>query len=81
MLGTSVLPFGAGLLVLLAAVVTFTRTGGAILLTAATAVSHDLYGKLLAPGAGDRARVRAARGSVVLFSAIPVALGKTGTKT
>ena len=74
MLGTSVLPFGAGLLVLLAAVVTFTRTGGAILLTAATAVSHDLYGKLLAPGAGDRARVRAARGSVVLFSAIPVAV-------
>jgi Na+/proline symporter len=74
MLGTSILPFGVGLIVLLAAVVTFTRTGGAILLTAASAVSHDLYGKLLNPGAGDRARVRAGRLAVVLFSAIPVAL-------
>ena len=74
MLGTSVLPFGAGLLVLLAAVVTFTRTGGAILLTAASAVSHDLYGKLLAPQASEAARVRAGRIAVVLFSAIPVVL-------
>ena len=74
MLGTSVLPFGAGLLVLLAAVVTFTRTGGAILLTAASAVSHDLYGKLLAPQASEAARVRAGRIAVVFFSAIPVVL-------
>ncbi len=74
MLGTSILPFGTGLLVLLAAVVTFTRTGGAILLTAASAVSHDLYGKLLAPDASERARVRAGRFAVVLFSSIPVAL-------
>jgi SSS family transporter len=74
MLGTSVLPFGAGLLVLLAAVVTFTRTGGAILLTAASAVSHDLYGRLLAPQASEAARVRAGRIAVVLFSAIPVVL-------
>jgi len=74
MLGTSILPFGAGLLVLLAAVVTFTRTGGAILLTAAAAVSHDLYGKLLVPEASDRAKVRAGRLAVVLFSAIPVLL-------
>jgi Na+/proline symporter len=74
MLGTSVLPFGTGLLVLLAAVVTFTRTGGAILLTASSAVSHDLYGKLFVPGASDRAKVRAARTAVVFFSAIPVAL-------
>jgi Na+/proline symporter len=74
MLGTSILPFAPGLLVLLAAVVTFTRTGGAILLTAAAAVSHDLYGRLLAPDASDRARVRAARVAVVFFSAIPLAL-------
>jgi Na+/proline symporter len=74
MLGTSVLPFGVGLLVLLAAVVTFTRTGGAILLTAASAVSHDLYGKLLVRGASDRAKVRAGRIAVVFFSAVPVAL-------
>jgi Na+/proline symporter len=74
MLGTSILPFGAGLLVLLAAVVTFTRTGGAILLTAASAVSHDLYGRLLAPHASERAKVRAGRLAVVCFSAIPVAL-------
>ena len=74
MLGTSILPPGIGLLVLLAAVVTFTRTGGAILLTAAAAVSHDLYGKLLVPDATDRAKVRAGRIAVVLFSAIPVAL-------
>jgi Na+/proline symporter len=74
MLGTSILPAGIGLLVLLAAVVTFTRTGGAILLTAASAVSHDLYGKLLDPNASDSAKVRAGRMAVVLFSAIPVAL-------
>ena len=74
MLGTSILPFSAGLLVLLAAVVTFTRTGGAILLTAAAAVSHDLYGRLLAPDASERAKVRAGRVAVVFFSAIPVAL-------
>jgi Na+/proline symporter len=74
MLGTHILPFGVGLLVLLAAVVTFTRTGGAILLTAASAVSHDLYGKLLVPTASDRAKVRAGRIAVVLFSAVPVAL-------
>ena len=74
LLGTSILPFGIGLLVLLAAVVTFTRTGGAILLTAASAVSHDLYGKLLNPGASDRGKVRAGRIAVVLFSALPVVL-------
>src|SRR5206468_9275616 len=74
MLGTSILPFGTGLLVLLAAVATFTRTGGAILLTAASAVSHDLYGKLLVPDASDRSKVRAGRIAVILFSAVPVAL-------
>lgn len=73
-LGMSVLPAAIGQLVLLAAVVTFTRTGGAILLTVASAVSHDLYGALLAPNASDRARVMVSRAAVVTFSAIPVAL-------
>jgi SSS family transporter len=73
-LGTSLLPAWIGLLVLLAAVVTFTRTGGAILLTVASAVSHDLYGKLLRPAASDRAKVLAGRIAVIAFSAIPVAL-------
>jgi Na+/proline symporter len=73
-LGMSVLPPWMGLLVLLAAVVTFTRTGGAILLTVASAVSHDLYGELLRPEASDRAKVRAGRLAVLTFSAIPVAL-------
>ncbi len=49
-LGMSILPPWIGLLVLLAAVVTFTRTGGAILLTVASAVSHDIYVEV------DRAR-------------------------
>ncbi|HXV85853.1 MAG TPA: sodium:solute symporter family protein, partial [Gemmatimonadales bacterium] len=74
MLGLSVLPPGLGLLVLLAAVVTFTRTGGAILLTVASAVSHDLYAELLRPGASERARVLVGRVSVLVFSAIPVVL-------
>jgi len=74
MLGMSVLPFWIGLLVLVAAVVTFSRTGGAILLTVSAAVSHDLYGRLLAPEATDRAKVRVGRLAVVLFSAIPVML-------
>lgn len=73
-LGMSLLPGWLGLLVLLAAVVTFTRTGGAILLTAASAVSHDLYGKLLRPGSSDRSRVLVSRLAVVVFSAIPVGL-------
>lgn len=73
-LGMSVLPPAIGLLVLLAAVVTFTRTGGAILLTVASAVSHDLYAELVSPGASDRAKVLASRLAVVTFSAIPVAL-------
>jgi Na+/proline symporter len=73
-LGMSVLPSWMGILVLLAAVVTFTRTGGAILLTVAAAVSHDLYGELVRPGASDRAKVRASRLAVITFSAIPVAL-------
>lgn len=73
-LGMSILPPWIGILVLLAAVVTFTRTGGAILLTVASAVSHDLYGKILRPDASDRAKVRAGRLAVVTFSAIPVAL-------
>lgn len=74
MLGMSVLPFWIGLLVLLAAVVTFSRTGGAILLTVSAAVSHDLYGPFVAPGASDRAKVRVGRLAVVLFSAIPMVL-------
>lgn len=73
-LGMSILPPGLGILVLLAAVVTFTRTGGAILLTVASAVSHDLYAELIRPGASERARVLAGRLAVVTFSAIPVAL-------
>lgn len=73
-LGMSVLPPAIGLLVLLAAVVTFTRTGGAILLTVASAVSHDLYAELISPGASERAKVLASRLAVVTFSAIPVAL-------
>jgi Na+/proline symporter len=73
-LGLSVLPFWTGMLVLLAAVVTFTRTGGAILLTVASAMSHDIYGKLLRPGASEQAKVRAARISVLAFSFVPVAI-------
>src|SRR5688572_26697285 len=73
-LGMSILPPWIGLLVLLAAVVTFTRTGGAILLTVASAVSHDIYGKLLRPKSSERARVLASRLAVITFSAIPVAL-------
>lgn len=73
-LGMQVLPPWIGLLVLLAAVVTFTRTGGAILLTVAAAVSHDIYGELIKPDASDRTKVLVSRISVVAFSAIPVAL-------
>ncbi len=73
-LGMSILPPWMGLLVLLAAVVTFTRTGGAILLTVASAVSHDIYVKLFRPDATERTKVLASRLAVLTFSAIPVAL-------
>lgn len=71
-LGMQLLPRGIGVLVLLAAVVTLTRTGGAILLTTASAVSHDLYAKLLRPQASDREQVFVGRMSVIFFSTIPV---------
>jgi len=74
MLGMSILPYWIGLLVLMAAVVTFTRTGGAILLTVASAMSHDLYAKLLSPNATEAAKVRAGRIGVIVFSIIPVFL-------
>ena len=74
MLGMSILPFWIGLFVLMAAVVTFTRTGGAILLTVASAMSHDLYAKLMVPNASERAKVLAGRIAVVTFSVIPVML-------
>ena len=74
MLGMSILPFWIGLFVLMAAVVTFTRTGGAILLTVASAMSHDLYAKLMVPNATERAKVLAGRIAVVTFSVIPVVL-------
>jgi SSS family transporter len=73
-LGMSVLPPWIGLFVLLAAVVTFTRTGGAILLTVASAVSHDIYAELLRPQASEKAKVFASRTAVVTFSVIPVLL-------
>jgi Na+/proline symporter len=72
MLGMSVLPLWLGMLVLMAAVVTFTRTGGAILLTAASAVSHDIYAKLLHRGASEKSKVLMARTAVLVFSVIPV---------
>jgi SSS family transporter len=77
-LGTNVLPVWVGMLVLLGVVVTFTRTGGAVLLTAASALSHDIYVKLLRPAASEREKVIAARTAVVLVAVIPVviALGK-----
>lgn len=74
MLGMSILPFWIGLLVLMAAVVTFTRSGGAILLTVASAMSHDLYAKLIRPNASERAKVVAGRLGVLTFSVIPVML-------
>lgn len=70
-LGLSILPPAIGMLVLLAAVVTITRTGGAILLTVASAVSHDLYGEVLKPDSTQRQRVLAGRLAVVAFTLVP----------
>jgi SSS family transporter len=77
-LGTSILPVWVGMAVLLGVVVTFTRTGGAVLLTAASALSHDLYIKLWRPSASEREKVVAARTAVALMAVLPVliALGK-----
>jgi len=78
MLGTNILPVWVGMLVLLGVVVTFTRTGGAVLLTASSALSHDIYVKLLRPAAGEGEKLIAARSAVVLVAILPVviALGK-----
>jgi Na+/proline symporter len=71
-LGMSILPAWIGMLLLLAVVVTFTRTSGAILLTVASAMSHDIYVKFLRPAAREREKVIVARLSVLCFGAIPV---------
>jgi len=77
-LGTNILPVWVGMLVLLGVVVTFTRTGGAVLLTAASALSHDMYVKLLRPAASEAEKLIAARTAVLLVAVLPVliALGK-----
>ena len=71
-LGMSILPVWIGMLVLLAVVVTFTRTGGALLLTISSAVSHDIYLKFLRPLAGEKEKVLAGRLSALCFGVIPV---------
>ncbi|HEV2616647.1 MAG TPA: sodium:solute symporter family protein [Candidatus Acidoferrales bacterium] len=71
-LGMSILPVWIGMLALLTVVVTFTRTGGAILLTIASALSHDIYVKFFRPQATEKEKVLAGRLSVLCFGIIPV---------
>jgi len=70
-LGMNILPVWTGMLVLLAVVVTFTRTGGALLLTTSSAMSHDIYVKFFRPLAREKEKVLAGRISVLCFGAIP----------
>lgn len=73
-LGMSILPMWMGAIVLLAVVVTLTRTGGAVLLTIASAISHDIYLHFFRPTASEPQKVFASRAAVVTLGALPVAI-------
>jgi len=68
------LPPWIGLLLLLAVVVTFTRTGGALLLTSASSFSHDVYLHFLRPRASEREKLAVHRTMIGLLALAPIGI-------
>ena len=77
-LGLHLLPTWIGVLILLAVVVTLTRTGGALLLTSASSFSHDVYLHFLRPRASEREKLAVHRTMIALLALapIPIALAR-----
>jgi Na+/proline symporter len=73
-LGLHLLPVWIGVLLLLAVVVTLTRTGGALLLTSASSFSHDVYLHFLRPKASEREKLIVHRVMIGLLSMAPITI-------
>ncbi len=73
-LGLHVLPPWMGVLLLLAVVVTLTRTGGALLLTSASSFSHDVYLHFLRPKAPEREKLMVHRVMIGLLALAPISI-------
>jgi SSS family transporter len=73
-LGLHLLPMWIGVLLLLAVVVTLTRTGGALLLTSASSFSHDVYLHFLRPQASEREKLIVHRVMIGLLALAPVGI-------
>jgi Na+/proline symporter len=61
-------------LLLLAVVVTLTRTGGALLLTSASSFSHDVYLHFLRPKASEREKLAVHRTMIGLLALAPLGI-------
>jgi len=61
-------------LLLLAVVVTLTRTGGALLLTSASSFSHDVYLHFLRPKASEQEKLIVHRVMIGLLSLAPISI-------
>ena len=73
-LGLDILPEWMGVLLLLAVVVTLTRTGGALLLTSASSFSHDVYLHFLRPKASEREKLLVHRVMIGLLALAPISI-------
>jgi Na+/proline symporter len=73
-LGLYVLPEWIGVLLLLAVVVTLTRTGGALLLTSASSFSHDVYLHFLRPKASEGEKLVMHRVMIGLLALAPISI-------
>ncbi|HUA83466.1 MAG TPA: sodium:solute symporter family protein [Bryobacteraceae bacterium] len=68
------LPAWMGVLLLLAVVVTLTRTGGALLLTSASSFSHDVYLHFLRSAATEREKLAVHRVMIGLLALAPIGI-------
>jgi len=77
-LALNILPRWMGALLLIAVVVTLTRAGGALLLTSASAISHDIFLRFFRPDAAEKEKLVVHRVAIAVLSLLPIgiALGK-----
>lgn len=71
-LGLYILPAGIGFLLLFAVIVTLTRTGGALLLTSASAVSHDIFLHFFHRAASEKQKLIVHRIAIAFLAVIPI---------
>jgi SSS family transporter len=74
LLASEVVPPLLGAVVLTAVIAAVMSTVDSVLLVAGPAISHDLYGRLIRPGASEASRMRVNRWATVVLGAVPVLL-------